>query len=141
MFRPLPLEAQLTRIRILLADDHQDFLAVTVRLLEPEFDVVKAVSDGQAVIDEASRLEPDVLVLDITMPILNGIEAARQLRAAGFKGKIVFLTVHGDADYVRAAVAAGADAYVVKSRLASDLLPALNEVLAGRQLISPLPDV
>jgi DNA-binding NarL/FixJ family response regulator len=131
----------LARIRVLLADDNQEFLAVTARLLEPEFDVVKTVSDGQEVIDQAPGLNPDVLVLDITMPRLNGMEAARQLMAAGFPGKIIFLTVHSDADYVGAAAAAGATGYVVKSRLASDLRPALNEVLAGRRFISPLADV
>jgi DNA-binding NarL/FixJ family response regulator len=131
-------ERELSRIRVLLADDHEDFLAVALRLLEPRFEVVKSVSDGQAVIDEASALDPDVLVLDISMPIVNGLEAARQLRATGFTGKIIFLTVHADADYVRAAVAAGAFGYVVKSRLASDLPLALNEVVAGRQFFSPV---
>ena len=125
----------MARLRVLLADDHPEFLAIVAKLLESEFDVVKTVGDGQAVIDEATRIEPDVLVLDITMPILNGLEAARQLHVAGFKGKIVFLSVHGDADYVRAALAAGADGYVIKSRLASDLPTALNEVIAGRQFI------
>jgi DNA-binding NarL/FixJ family response regulator len=127
----------LDRIRVLLADDHQDFLAVATRLLEPEFDVVKTVGNGRAVLDEAARLQPDVLVLDISMPVLNGIEAARRLKAAGCGAKIVFLTVHGDADYVRAALGAGAHGYVVKCRLASDLLPALREALAGRSFVSP----
>ena len=130
-------EENLARIRILLADDKQDFLAVAAQLLEAEFDVVKRVGDGQAVIDEVSKLNPDVLVLDISMPVLNGIAAARRLREEGFTGCIVFLTVHGDAEYVRAALAAGALGYVIKSRLASDLLLALHEVLSGRQFISP----
>lgn len=127
----------MARIRVLLADDHLDFLAVAARLLETEYDIVKTVSDGQAVVEETSKLEPDLVVLDITMPVLNGITAARRLRAAGFKGRMVFLTVHGDADYVRAAVAAGAQGFVVKCRIASDLLLALREVLAGRQFFSP----
>ena len=125
------------RVRVLLADDHEDFLAVATRLLEPEFDVVKAVNNGQALIDEATRLDPDVLVLDISMPVLNGIEAARHLKAAGCGARIVFLTVHGDPDYVRAALGTGPHGYVVKCRLASDLLPALREALAGRSFISP----
>jgi DNA-binding NarL/FixJ family response regulator len=129
----------LDRPRVLLAEDHHDFLTVTTRLLEPEFEVIKTVGDGQAAVDEASRLAPDILVLDITMPVLNGITAARRLRAAGFTGKIVFLTVHGDADYVRAARAAGAQGHVVKSRLASDLLCALRDVLAGKSFFSPPP--
>jgi DNA-binding NarL/FixJ family response regulator len=99
--------------------------------------VIKCVSDGQSALDEATALEPDVLVLDISMPTLNGIETARRLTAAGFKGKIVFLTVHCDQDYVHAATTAGATGYVVKCRLASDLPRALQEVLAGRRFVSP----
>jgi DNA-binding NarL/FixJ family response regulator len=120
-----------------LADDHADFLAAAVRILEPEFEVVAAVSDGQAGVEEASRLEPDLLVLDIGMPLLNGIEAARQLSATGSPVKIVFLTVQDDGDYMRAAQAAGALGYVVKPRLASDLNLALREALAGRSFVSP----
>jgi DNA-binding NarL/FixJ family response regulator len=120
-----------------LADDHADVLAAALRILEPEFEVVAAVSDGQAGVEEASRLEPDLLVLDIGMPLLNGIEAARKLRAAGCGAKIVFLTVHDDGDYMRAAQAAGALGYVVKPRLALDLNRALREALAGRSFVSP----
>lgn len=127
----------LNRVRVLLADDHNEFLAAATRLLQPEFEVVKTVSDGQALLEEAARLEPDILVLDISMPVLNGIEAARQLRAAGSRAKIVFLTVHQDPEYVQAAVAAGAQGYVAKCQLATDLLLALREALAGRSFISP----
>ena len=127
----------MNRVSVLLADDHQDFLAVAVRLLAPEFAVVKTVGDGRALLEEAAQLDPDVLVLDISMPVLNGIEAVRQLKAARCRAKVVFLTVHGDADYVRAALAAGAQGYVAKSRLASDLRLALREVLAGRSFVSP----
>ncbi len=125
------------RARVLLADDHHDFLAATARLLEPEFDVVETVDNGQALVEGAPRLDPDLLVVDIAMPILNGIEAARQLTASGTRAKIVFLTVHDDEDYVRAAQAAGALGYVIKSRLASDLAPALREALEGRTFVSP----
>jgi DNA-binding NarL/FixJ family response regulator len=125
------------RVRVLLADDHADFLAVAVRLLEPEFEVVEKVCDGRASLEEAARLEPDILVLDITMPVINGIEAAQRLRASGAAVKVVFLSVHEDADYVRAAVAAGALGYVVKCRVASDLLPALRAASAGRAFFSP----
>ncbi|HEV3449212.1 MAG TPA: response regulator transcription factor [Gemmataceae bacterium] len=124
-------------MRVLLADDHQSFLAVAKRLLEPEFEVVKTVDNGEALLEEAAKLTLDVIVLDISMPKLNGIEAARQLRAAGTTAKLVFLTVHEDLDYVRGALAAGAQGYVVKPRLASDLLPALREVLASGRFISP----
>src|SRR5262245_47983688 len=125
-------------MRVLLADDNDDFRSVAARVLEAEFDVVATVGDGQAAIEEAARLKPDVLVLDISMPVVNGIEAARQLRAAGDQARIVILTVHEDPDFVRSAHQAGAEGYVVKSRLASDLLVAMNEVLAGRTFVSPL---
>ena len=124
-------------MRVLLADDHDDFLSVAARLLEPLYDVVAMVSDGHAAIAEAKRLLPDVLVLDVSMPVLNGIEAARELRAAGAQAKIIFLTVHEDPEFVRSAYQAGAQGYVVKSRLVSDLPLALNEVLAGRTYVSP----
>jgi DNA-binding NarL/FixJ family response regulator len=123
-------------MRVLLADDHEDFLAAVVRYLEPHVEVVKAVGNGQALLDEAVRLEPDVIVLDISMPVLNGIEVARKLKTTGSLAKIVFLTVHADADYVRAALGTGALGYVLKSELASDLLPCLKEALVGRSFVS-----
>ena len=92
----------MSRASVLLADDHEAFLEVGARLLEPEFEVVETVRDGRAAVEAAARLAPDVLVLDISMPILDGIEAMRSLRAAGSRSKFVFLTVHGDEDYVRA---------------------------------------
>jgi DNA-binding NarL/FixJ family response regulator len=125
------------RVRTILADDHAEFLAVTARLLEPEFAVVKTVSDGRTLIEEAARLQPDIVVIDVSMPVLNGIEAARQLRAAGATAKIVFLTVHVDPDYVQAALKAGAQGYVAKCHMATDLQVALRSVLAGRSFISP----
>jgi DNA-binding NarL/FixJ family response regulator len=131
-------EKHVDRVRILLADDHEEFLAAAVRLLESEFDVVGAVGEGQALLDAAARLGPDVVVLDVSMPVLNGIETARRLRKAGSTARIVFLTMHEDPDYVCSALAAGAQGYVVKSRLASDLALALRETLAGRTFVSPL---
>jgi DNA-binding NarL/FixJ family response regulator len=127
----------LNRPRVLLADDEPDFLAVSTRLLEPEFEILETLADGQRVLEEAPRLKPDVVVLDISMPLLNGIDAARQLRLAGCRAKIVFLTVHRDPDYVEAGFAAGAKGYVLKSRLVSDLRSALRDVLDGRSFVSP----
>ena len=135
-----PWAEHLNRPRVLLADDHADFLAVVARLLEAEYEVVKTVSDGQAAFDAALQLNPDVLLLDISMPVLNGIAAAKRLKAAGFLGKIVFVTVHADADYVQAARAAGAHGHVVKSRLALDLLSTLRHVLAGKSFAAPAAD-
>jgi DNA-binding NarL/FixJ family response regulator len=129
-------DQHLDRVRVLLADDNKDFLAVTTQLLQPEFEVVKTVGDGQALLEEAARLEPNILVLDISMPVLDGIEATLELRAAGSRAKIIFLTAHRDLEYVHAAMVAGAQAYVVKSQLATDLLLAIEEALAGRFFIS-----
>jgi DNA-binding NarL/FixJ family response regulator len=131
-------EEVMDRARILIADDHREFLSCSARLLEREFEVVGVVNDGIDVIEAASRLLPDVLVLDISMPGLNGIEAARQLQLAGSAAKIVFLTVHQDQEFVSAAVAVGAQGYVLKRRLAMDLMFALREVLAGRSFFSEL---
>jgi DNA-binding NarL/FixJ family response regulator len=122
---------------VLLADDHEEFLAAVVRLLEPHFEVVRTVGNGQALLEEAARLQPELIVLDISMPVLNGLETAKRLRALGSSAQIVFLTVHADLDYVHAAFAAGALGYVLKSELASDLLSCLREALVGRPFVSP----
>ncbi len=122
---------------MLLADDHTAMLDRVRRLLEKDYEVVGAVRDGQAALDAVEELDPDVLVLDISMPVLSGIEAATRLKQAGSKAKIVFLTVHDDPDFVREALAAGALGYVVKPRLASDLPMAVKEAIAGRSFVSP----
>jgi DNA-binding NarL/FixJ family response regulator len=126
----------LERPRVFLADDHADFLAIVSRLLESEFDLIDTFQDGSAVVEAADALDSDLLVMDISMPGLNGIDAAQRLRAAGCRAKVVFLTVHKDPDYVRSALAAGALGYVFKDRLASDLVPALREALADHQFVS-----
>jgi len=123
--------------RLVIADDHAQMLDAVQRLLTPHFEIVATVSDGDAALDAAITLKPDVVVLDITMPYLNGIEVARRLMATGSKVKIVFLTVMEDPELVRAALAAGGSAYVVKSRLTTDLRQAVDEVLAGHTFISP----
>jgi DNA-binding NarL/FixJ family response regulator len=125
------------RPRVLLADDHPAMLALTADALADECLVVGSVGDGRELLAEAERLHPDVIVLDITMPRLDGIEAARQLRRSERPARLVFLTVHEDADYARAALDAGGLGYVVKTRLASDLLPAIRAALADQSFISP----
>jgi DNA-binding NarL/FixJ family response regulator len=130
-------QMQLARKSVLLADDHEEFLRVVARHLEPHFHVIRTVANGQAMLDEAARLQPDVVVLDISMPVLNGIEAARKLKATGSRAKIVFLTVHADLDYVHAALKAGAAGYVLKSELASDLLPCLRQAEVASPFVSP----
>ena len=127
----------LERIRILLADDHKSLLDIVSNILSDEFDVVGAVSDGQMLIDEAERLQPDLLVADISMPLVNGIEAVRRLKEANSQVKVVFLTIHENADYARECFAAGALGYVVKSRMVSDLIEAIKAVHAGNRYVSP----
>ena len=124
------------RARILLADDHEEMRDRIKRHLETEFEVVDAVDTGFAVLASAEQLKPDVCLLDISMPILNGIETANQLKRSGSTARIVFLTIHEDLDFVSAALSTGALGYVVKRRMVSDLRLAINEALAGRLFVS-----
>ena len=127
----------MARARILLADDHKEIRDRAVRLLEPEFEVVGAVSDGNALVRVYAQLKPDVCIIDISMPYLNGIEAAIKLRENGSEARIVFLTVNEDSDFVRAALKTGALGYVVKSRMATDLCLAINGAIRGNLFVSP----
>ncbi|QDV30255.1 Oxygen regulatory protein NreC [Planctopirus ephydatiae] len=128
----------MSRARVLIADDHQ-ILAEGVRgLLEPEFDVVGVVSDGRQLIAAANELRPQVIIADITMPSLNGIEAAVKLREAGIVAKVVFLTQHRDVAYARRALEAGACGYVLKHSVSSELVTAIREALRGQTYITPL---
>jgi len=124
-------------MRVILADDHPGVLGVVQGLLEPDFDVVGAVDNGESLFEAAMKLHPDVIVTDISMPKLSGIEAANRLRESGSLSKVVFLTVHADPDVVRAALKTGASAYVLKTSLTTDLLFAVREALAGRAFVSP----
>jgi len=134
-----PGEDLTKQVRILLADDHKEMLTRVVHLLQDEFEVVGAVNDGQALIEAAAKLRPDVIILDISMPVMNGLEAAHRLKEAGCEAKVVFLTVHEDPDFVQESLVQGALAYVVKPRLTPDLVPAIKEALANRAFTSPLP--
>ena len=129
---------QLRKMRILLADDHRKLLELIQGLLEPTFDVVGRVEDGESLVKAAGKLHPDVIVTDISMPKLNGIEAAHRLRESGSSSKIVFLTAHADPDFAQAALKTGAFAYVTKLRIGTDLLVAIGEALAGHIFVSPL---
>ena len=127
--------------RVLLADDHEAILAAAAAVLEGEFQVVGSVRDGTALLIAAAELKPDIVVLDISMPLLHGFQTAREICRTHPHPRIVFLTVHEDADFARAAFAAGGLCYVVKSRLASDLLPALRAAIAGKIFLSPTVDL
>ena len=124
------------RPRVLIADDHDVVLEHAVSLLQ-NYDVVGTAHDGSELVAEALRLEPDLIVSDITMPTLNGIDAAHELREAGSAAKFVFLTVHSQRAFLEACFAEGALGYVTKSHMGTDLLPALNDALCGRHFISP----
>ena len=123
--------------RILLADDHPALLVETARILRQDYEVIGTASNGLELLEGAQRLSPDLIVLDISMPQLDGFEATRRLKLCGNRSKIVFLTVWEDADFAREAFEFGADAYVIKSRMASDLIPAISEALAEHHFVSP----
>ena len=128
----------MSRPRVLLADDHALLLGAFEKLLADEFDIVGQVSDGRAVVAAAETLNPDVVVLDISMPLLNGLEAGRQIKQKSRGVKLVFLTMNEDADLAAEAFRAGASAYVLKRSAASELMTAIREVVQGRSYITPL---
>jgi len=126
------------RIRVLLADDHKIVLEGLRGLLEPEFDLVRTVEDGRALVKEAEKLRPDVIVVDISMPLLNGIEAVRQIKKIDEHIKVVFLTMHLDATYATRAFDAGASGYVLKHSAPSELITAIREAIQGRTYVTPV---
>jgi DNA-binding NarL/FixJ family response regulator len=122
---------------VVVADDHGLLLTQVVALLRRNFDVIGTAFNGSDLVADAARLRPDVIVLDISMPILNGIEAAHELRGKGSAAKLVFLTAHIQPEFADACFAEGALGYVTKSSLRADLVAAVNDALAGRRFISP----
>jgi DNA-binding NarL/FixJ family response regulator len=123
--------------RVLLADDHTLLLEAFRTLLEPRYDVVGTVSDGRALLKSASLLKPDVVLMDISMPLLNGLEAARQLKQKTPGIKIIFLTMNEDSDFAVEAMRAGASGYLLKTSAQSELFHAIQEVLLGRPYVTP----
>jgi DNA-binding NarL/FixJ family response regulator len=121
-----------------VADDHRLLREAFVKLLEPDCDVVGAVADGRALLDAAPRLRPDVVVLDVAMPQLNGLDAARQLRRVMPGVKVIFLTVSEDPDLAAEAFRAGGSGFVLKNSAASELLQAIQDVSQGRSYVTPL---
>lgn len=128
----------MTRPTIVMADDHNLLIDGLRHLLEPDFELVGTASNGRELIPMALALNPDVVLLDITMPELNGLEAARQLREAHCTAKIIFVTMHGGTDYIKEAFRAGASGYVLKQSAAAELVEAIRTVLRSRHYLPPL---
>ena len=126
------------RRRVLLADDHTLVLEAFEKLLEPEYAVVGSVSDGRSLLTAAAELKPDVIVLDIAMPLLNGLDAARQLKKTMPAIKLIFLTMNEDPDLAHEAFRIGASGYLLKTSASSELSKAINEVLCGRSYVTPI---
>jgi DNA-binding NarL/FixJ family response regulator len=128
----------MNRPRVMLADDHRLLREAFIKLLEPTCDVVGAVGDGRALLEAAPGLRPDIVVLDVSMPSLNGLDAARQLKRLMPAVKVIFLTVNEDPDLASEAFRAGASGFVLKGSAASELLQAIQDVFEGRSYVTPL---
>jgi DNA-binding NarL/FixJ family response regulator len=128
----------MSRPRILMADDHLMMLEAFKTVLEPELEVVGMVTDGRALLEEFTRLHPDVVLLDVAMPLLNGLDAGRQLKARQPSVKLIYLTMNPNPDLAGEALRLGASGYVLKSSSVPELKQAIQEALAGRSYITPL---
>ncbi len=129
-------ESSENRLRVLLADDHPLVLQRVTALLQSAFEVVGVAHDGLEMVDEAMRLSPDIIVADISMPELDGIQAAHRLQEMGAKVPIVFLTIHESPEFVEACLAEGALGFVLKTQMKADLIPAINSALLGQCFVS-----
>ena len=127
----------MARVRILLADDHTLFCNLLRDLLEPEYEVVGSVSDGRELLKAADALRPDVVLVDIGMPSLNGLDAGRRLKQAHPKTKLIYLTMNNNVEYAREALQAGASAFVLKNSKSSELLQAIRNALKGVSYLAP----
>ena len=126
------------RPRIFLADDHHDLLEAEIALLLPHYEIVGVTTDGISLVTGVQRLNPDVVVVDITMPLMNGIDAVQLLKMSGATAKFVFLTINTGQEFVQACQDAGAVGYVWKSRMKSHLIPAIDAALQNLTYVSPL---
>ncbi len=124
--------------RVLMADDHSLILAGLQKLVEVECDVVGTVEDGRALVEAAQKLRPDLILMDISMPLLNGLDAARQLTKLVPESKLMFLTMHASPTYATEAFQAGASGYLLKRSAASELSLAIRSVLQGQHYLTPL---
>jgi DNA-binding NarL/FixJ family response regulator len=137
LVKTFPIHINMRCPRVLLADDHPKMLECVAQLLRDESEIIGTVENGKQLIEAALNLDPDLIVLDISMPVLNGIEAAHHLKNFGSRAKVIFLTMQEDDDFVRAAVSAGALGYVLKRRISIDLMPAIRNVLQSHAFASP----
>ena len=126
-----------SRLRVLVAEDHPAMRTWIASFLQRDFDVVASVTNGQALVEAANEVSPDILIIDVLMPILNGTDAVSRLRVGECKPKVVFISASMGIEQVRACFTAGGDACVSKMRMATDLIHAIAEVLAGRTFVSP----
>jgi DNA-binding NarL/FixJ family response regulator len=126
------------RPRIFLADDHDEFLEAEIALLLPHFDIIGVANDGASLVSDVQRLNPDVVIVDITMPLMNGVDAVHKLIKSGSTAKFVFLTINTGEEFVKACQEVGARGYVWKSRMKNHLIPAINSVLEDKTYVSPL---
>jgi DNA-binding NarL/FixJ family response regulator len=124
------------KIRVVLADDHREVIAKIRGILGDEFDVIEAAENGRQAVTAVVALDPDIFVTDISMPLLNGLQAARSIQKTNPRVKIIFLTIHEDRDFIAAAFSAGATGYVTKRRLSTDLVLAIQEALKGNAFVS-----
>jgi DNA-binding NarL/FixJ family response regulator len=137
MFTALATERiSVDKIRIVLADDHREIIGRVRGILGDDFEIIEAAENGFQAVKAVLALDPDVLVTDISMPLLNGLQAARRIQSANSRVKIIFLTIHEDQDFIAAAFSAGAMGYVTKRRLSLDLVDAIQEALKGKTFVS-----
>lgn len=127
----------MVRTRILLADDHRMIAAGLQKLLEPHYDVVGIVEDGRTLLKTAAALNPDIVLLDLGMPLLNGLDAARELKKTAPHIKVVFLTMNPDSDIASEALRIGASAYLLKTSQPAELLQAIHDVVRGISYVTP----
>jgi DNA-binding NarL/FixJ family response regulator len=137
MFTRLAAEGiDVDRIRVVLADDHREVIAKIRGVLGDEFEIIEAAENGHQAVTAVLALDPDIFVTDISMPVLNGLQAARSIQKTNSRVKIIFLTIHEDRDFIAAAFSAGATGYVTKRRLSTDLVLAIQEAMKGRAFVS-----
>jgi DNA-binding NarL/FixJ family response regulator len=124
------------KIRVVLADDHREVIAKVRGVLGDDYEVVETAENGHQAVTAVLALDPDIFVTDISMPLLNGLQAARSIQKMNSRVKIIFLTIHEDRDFIAAAFSAGATGYVTKRRLSTDLIFAIQEAMKGHTFVS-----